>query len=179
MDERVLVTYASLMGATTGIARMIGDEFRAGGAVVHVLPVNQVSNLENYRLVVLGSPIHEGHWIEQAVMFLEENRAFLSKIPVALFVVATNLRENADERRQRIHRYLDPILRQTPEIKPLDIGVFTGAFNSKQWPLPTLLALKARGELPPDGDFRDWSTIRAWAKEVFPRLLHHTAAAGA
>jgi menaquinone-dependent protoporphyrinogen oxidase len=86
MDEKVLVTYASMMGATTGIARVIGDVFRADGALVHVLPVNQVGNVEDYHSVVIGSPIHEGQWLEQVVMFLEQYREFLSKIPVALFV---------------------------------------------------------------------------------------------
>lgn len=180
MDEKVLVAYASVMGATTGIARVIGDVLRASGAEVHVLPVNQVGSIENYRSVVLGSPIYEGRWLENAVMFLEQYREFLSRIPVALFVVRTDLRDKPEERRLRLYRYLDPMLHRTPEIQPIDeIGIFTGSFSSKQWPLPTLLALKAKGELPPDGDYRDWNAIRAWATHIRPLLIHRTAAAGA
>jgi menaquinone-dependent protoporphyrinogen oxidase len=179
MNEKVLVAYASMMGATTGIARVIGDVLRAGGVEVHVLPVNQVGNVENYRSVVLGSPIYEGRWLENAVVFLEQYREFLSRIPGALFVVCTELRDKPEERRLRVQRYLDPILRRTPQIKPIDdIGIFTGSFSSKQWPLPTLLALKARGELPPDGDYRDWNAIRAWATHIRPLLMNQTAAAG-
>lgn len=178
MDQKVLVTYASVMGSTTGIARAIGDEIRAGGAIVHTLPINQVGAVGNYRSVILGSPLYEGHWLEPATLFLEQHRDFLSKIPVALFVVVANPRETVDDRRIRVHRYLDPMLQKSPEIKPVDIGIFTGAFNSRQWALPTLLAYKAQGELPPDGDYRDWSAIRAWARRIRPLLLPESAAAG-
>lgn len=178
MDERVLVTYASVMGSTTGIARVIGDEVRAGGAMVHVLPVNQVSAVENYRSIILGSPMYEGHWLEPVTLFLEQHRDFLSKIPLALFVVTPNLLENADDRLHRARRYLDPILQKSPEIKPVGTGVFTGSFNSRQWALPTLLSFKAKGELPPDGDYRDWNAIRAWTRHILPYLFHQSAAAG-
>lgn len=179
MDEKVLVAYASVMGSTTGIARAIGDEIRAGGVVVHVLPVNQVGNVENYHSVVLGSPIYEEHWLEPVIVFLEQHRQFLSKIPVAFFVVSANPRENPDDRQKRVHHYLDPILQRTPAIEPIEVGIFTGSFNSRQWTLPTLLALKAKDELPPDGDYRDWDFIRAWARHIRSRLIRQPAAAGA
>ena len=178
MDERVLVTYASVMGSTTGIARVIGDEIRAGGAMVQVFPVNQVTSVENYRSVILGSPMYEGRWLEPVTLFLEQHRDFLSKLPVALFVVIPNLLENADDRLLRARSYLDPMLQRPPEIKPIEVGVFTGSFNSRQWALPTLLTLKTKGELPPDGDYRDWNAIRAWARHIRPYLMHHPAAAG-
>lgn len=178
MDERVLVTYASVMGSTTGVARAIGDEIRAGGANVHVLPVNQVGAVENYRSVILGSPLYEGRWLEPVTLFLEQHREFLSTIPAALFTVCFNPHENADDRLLRVRRYLEPILRKSPEINPVEIGVFTGAFNSRQWALPKLLAYKAKGELPPDGDYRDWNAIRAWARHIRPLLLSKPAAAG-
>jgi menaquinone-dependent protoporphyrinogen oxidase len=170
MDGIVLVTYASVMGSTTGIAKVIGDELRASGAVVHVLPVRQVSRIENYRSVILGSPIYEGQWLEEAVAFLEHYRTYLSHIPVAYFVVSA-VRETFEERQQRAKRVLELVLHRTPEVKPTDIGVFSGAFNSKQWTLPALLALKAKGELPPDGDCRDWLAIRAWAYRIHPHLI--------
>lgn len=178
MDERVLVTYASVMGSTTGIARVIGNEIRASGAIVHVLPVNQVGAVESYSSVVLGSPMYDGRWLDPVLLFLEQHREVLAKIPVSLFVVTANPRENADDRLHRVRQYLNPILRTPPEIKPIEIGIFTGAFNSRQWALPTLLALKARDELPPDGDYRDWNAIRTWAQHISPRLVSQTAAAG-
>jgi menaquinone-dependent protoporphyrinogen oxidase len=166
------------MGSTTGIARAIGDEIRAGGAVVHVLPVNQVGAVEKYRSVIVGSPLYDGRWLEPVTLFMEHHREFLSKIPVALFAVTAYPRENADDRLLRVRRYLDPMLQKSPEIKPVAVGIFTGAFNSRQWALPTLLAYKAKDELPPDGDYRDWAAIRAWARHVRPYLIQHRAAAG-
>ena len=178
MTEKLLVTYASVKGYTTGIARVIGDVLRAGGAVVHVLPLNQVSKIEAYHSVVLGSPVYEEHWPEQAVAFLKEHRKHLSKIPIALFIVTTNLRETPEEHSQRVRRYVESMLQIAPELKPVDVGMFTGAFDSRQWQLSTLLALKAKGELPLDGDYRDWSAIRAWAAKIRPYLIQQPAAAG-
>ena len=177
MDERVLVTYASIMGATTGIARAIGIELRASGAAVRVLPIEHVSSLEDYRSVIVGSPIYEGSWLESAVTFLEQYRDLLSKIPVAYFVVYAKTHQSDDQQQLRTQHSINAVLERLPEIKPVDIGRFTGAFNSRRWTLPTLLALKASGELPLDGDYRDWEAIRAWAIKVLPLLNSQTAAA--
>jgi menaquinone-dependent protoporphyrinogen oxidase len=177
MDGSVLVTYASFMGATTGIAKAIGDELRASGAAVDVLPVRQITKIEKYRSVILGSPVHEGQWLEEAVAFVEHYETYLSTIPVAYFVVSS-IRETFEERQLRAKRVLEPVLQRTPEVKPTDIGVFAGAFNSKQWTLPALLAMKAKGELPSDGDYRDWLAIRAWAHRIHPHIVPQLVTAG-
>lgn len=177
MDERILVTYATIMGATTGIARAIGIELRAGGAAVRVLPIEQVGKVEEYRSVIVGSPIYEGNWLEPAVTFLEQNRLSLSRIPVAFFAVCAKRKETLEDQQCRVQWAMDRVLGCVPEIKPVDIDRFTGAFNSRRWPLPTLLSLKAQGELPLDGDYRDWDAIRAWAMKILPLLTPQKALA--
>jgi menaquinone-dependent protoporphyrinogen oxidase len=175
MDERILVTYATLMGATTGIARAIGIEIRAGGTAVRVLPIEHVGKIDEYRSVIVGSPIYEGNWLEPAVTYLQQHRVALSKIPVAFFAVCAKRNETLTDQECRVQRAMDRVLERFPDIKPVDIGIFTGAFNSKRWTLPTLLSLKAQGELPLDGDFRDWEVIRAWAVKILPLLTPQAA----
>lgn len=173
MDTQVLVTYASLMGATTGIARAIGEELRASGISVHILPVHQVNRVEKYRSVIVGSPIYDGRWLDPAVLFVDEHRDYLNNVPLAYFTVCPHCKESQDIRQARVDRAMAPILQMTSKNPPAAIGVFSGAFNSRQWSLVTLLALKARDELPLDGDFRDWQAIRAWARQLAPRFFTH------
>ncbi|CAG0950177.1 menaquinone-dependent protoporphyrinogen oxidase [Anaerolineae bacterium] len=175
MDERILVTYATIMGATTGIARAIGIELRASGAAVRVLPIDHVSRPENYRSIIIGSPIYEGLWLDTATAFLEQQRELLSQIPVAYFVVHARNNKSADEQQRHVQRCIKAIHDKVPEIEPVDVGVFAGAFNSRSWTLSTLLALKAQGDLPLDGDYRDWNAIQAWARQVLPLLTQKAA----
>ena len=59
--------------------------------------------------------------------------------------------------------YTDPILKAVPEIKPVGIGTFAGAldYSNLSWIYKKILQSKEATE----GDFRDWSAIRAWARD--------------
>jgi len=59
--------------------------------------------------------------------------------------------------------YMDSILKAVPEIKPVGIGTFAGAldYNNLSW--LNKMILKSKGT--PEGDFRDWKAIQAWARE--------------
>ncbi len=177
MDGKLLVTYASVKGSTVGVARTIGDELHSQGAQVEALPINLVRGVSEYSAVVIGSAIYGHQWLESAVEFLQTYRAYLSHIPVAYFVVCVTMRENNAAHRGTVLSYLAPVQEALPEIKPVAIGAFAGAFNSRQWALPLLLMLKARHELPPEGDFRNWKAIRAWARDLHPLLAQKTSLA--
>jgi len=49
------------------------------------------------------------------------------------------------------------------EIKPVGIGTFAGAldYNNLSWIYKKILKSKES----PEGDFRDWNAIRAWARD--------------
>ncbi len=66
-------------------------------------------------------------------------------------------------------RFMEPIMKNVPEIRPLGIGTFAGAldYNKLSWLNRNIL--KAKGA--PEGDFRDWNSIRTWAQEpVYARF---------
>jgi menaquinone-dependent protoporphyrinogen oxidase len=58
---------------------------------------------------------------------------------------------------------MDPILTAVPEIKPVAIGTFAGAMDYSNLSWLNQKILKSKGA--PEGDFRDWNAIRAWARE--------------
>ena len=52
MSKKILVTYASRLDATTGVAQAIGKTLTECGAQVDVLPMNEVKDLDSYQAVV-------------------------------------------------------------------------------------------------------------------------------
>ncbi|MGW7681611.1 flavodoxin domain-containing protein [Kribbella sp. NPDC054772] len=85
MSEKVLVSYATSMGATASIAAAIGARLRASGVEVDVREVGAVQAVTPYDAVLLGSAIYEGQWRPEAVRFLRQHEVQLRSRPVWLF----------------------------------------------------------------------------------------------
>jgi menaquinone-dependent protoporphyrinogen oxidase len=65
---------------------------------------------------------------------------------------------------------MDPLLEAVPEIKPISIGTFAGALDYQNLSWLNKKIMKSKGS--PEGDFRDWDAIRAWAREpVYSRVI--------
>jgi menaquinone-dependent protoporphyrinogen oxidase len=77
---KVLVSAASRHGATSEIAEEIGKALR-----VDVRPAEQVSSVEDYEAVVLGSAVYAGRWLQPARELAERHAGALSERPVWLF----------------------------------------------------------------------------------------------
>ncbi len=163
MDKRILVAYASKYGSTGGVADAIGKELCSKGAAVDVLLMKNAVNLNSYQGVIAGSAIYMGKWLPEAVDFVKKNVEVLRQIPVAYFLVCMTLCKPTEENRVKVLAYLDAVLEAKPEVKPVGIGAFAGAldYNNLSWINKKIL--KSKGT--PEGDFRDWKAIRAWADE--------------
>jgi len=163
MDKKILVAYASKYGSTGGVADAIGKELCSKGAAVDVLLMKNAVNLSSYQGVIVGSAIYMGKWLPEAVDFVKKNVEALRQIPVAYFLVCMTLCKPTEENRAKVLAYLDPVLKAVPEVKPVGIGAFAGAldYNNLSWLNKKIL--KSKGT--PEGDFRDWKAIRAWAEE--------------
>ena len=170
MEKRVLVTYASKYGSTGGVADAIGKELCSKDAAADVVLIKNANNISSYQGVIIGSAIYMGKWMSEAIDFVKENRDILRQVPVAYFLVCMTLSRPTEENRAKALSYIDPILKAVPEIKPVCIGTFAGAmdYNNLSWINKKIL--KSKGT--PEGDFRDWNVIRAWAREpVYAKLV--------
>lgn len=159
---KVLVSAASRHGATADIAKAIGETLEAAGFEVAVLPPDTVTSLAGFDAVVLGSGVYVGHWMEPAKSLVERFGAELSSRPVWLFSSGP---------------VGDP---PKPEEDPADLPELmtaTGARGHRLFPglvdkgrlgLAERVILKAVGA--PEGDFRPWDEIRAWAGEIAAQL---------
>ena len=161
--KRVLVAYASKYGSTGGVADAIAKELCAAGVNTDVTLIKNAGNLAAYQAVVVGTAIYMGKWMPEAMEFVEKNREVLRRVPVAYFQVCMNLVEPTEKKRAEVRAFMDPVLKAAPEIKPVGMGMFTGAmdYGNVSWPMKMILKSKGSQE----GDFRDWNAIRAWARE--------------
>jgi menaquinone-dependent protoporphyrinogen oxidase len=169
MEKKVLVAYASKYGSTGGVADAIGKELCRKDVAADVVLIKNANSISSYQGVVIGSPIYRGKWMPEATDFVKKNKDSLCKVPVAYFLVGMTLARHPEKRVEALS-YMDPILKAVPEIKPVDIGTFAGAldYNSLSWINKKILESKGS----PEGDFRDWNDIRAWAREpVYTKLV--------
>jgi menaquinone-dependent protoporphyrinogen oxidase len=171
MNDKILVTYASLSGSTAGIAEVIGKTLFEGGAGVDVLPMKAVKDLTPYRAVVAGSAIHGRKWLPEAMQFLQTNRSELNRKPFAAFLVCITLgMANADQYRAGLSTWMEPV---RALVKPRSEGFFAGGLDFSKLPLnsDTIgLRLAVTFGVFPKGDHRDWPAIQSWAASLISTL---------
>ncbi len=172
MTPKILVTYASQAGSTGGVAEAIGKTLAAGGAQVDVRPVQAVGSLDSYTAVVLGSAIHGGKWLPEAVSFLRANQARLRQLPTAFFLVCMMAVKEDETSRNFVAQFLAD---ERALVRPVAEGRFSGALLPKKYPLTTMIGLRiflAYLKLP-GGDYRNWEAIRSWSAAALPLLANH------
>ncbi len=168
MKKKILIAYGSRCGSTGGVAEAIGQVLSKAGAGVDVHPLKDVNDLSPYQAVVVGSAIRMGKWLPEAVEFVKAHQSTLSRLPVTYFAVCLTMKDDTLENRRKALSFLDPVCKQFPQVKPLDIGLFAGAVDYKKLSFAYSLILKVKGA--PEGDFRNWEAIRTWAAGVSPVL---------
>jgi menaquinone-dependent protoporphyrinogen oxidase len=171
MNDKILVTYASQGGSTAGVAEAIGQALSANGISVDVLPVKEVANLEQYRAVIIGSAIHSGKWMPEAMEFIKRNQNRLRRMPTAAFQVCMMLATSNEQYKRMVPDWLAPVRAQ---ISPVAETSFAGAVWPNQYAkLSEKLGLRiflATIKLSA-GDYRNWDAIHAWAKSLRPALF--------
>jgi len=171
MSNKILVTYASRLGSTSGVAEAIGKTLAENGAEVEVRRMEEVTDLSAYDAVVAGSAIRGKQWLPEAMQFMRTHQAVLRQKPFAAFLVCmTFAMKNGEKYRPHVATFLEPV---HALVRPVSEGLFAGALNigkiesfSKrlQFRLSVLFGVWK------EGDYRDWNAIREWATSLGPLL---------
>ncbi|EJG07015.1 flavodoxin/nitric oxide synthase [Methanofollis liminatans DSM 4140] len=159
MEEKVLVAYATRYGSTREVAEAIAAALREEGAAVDLMRADEVTDTAPYTMVVIGSPVYAGKWLDDALTMVTRHREALSRVRVALFAVGILIAEDTPENRQKLKAALDPVVQV---VTPVSIGLFAGKLDAKALSFPLRMMLKVMKT--PEGDYRDMDAIRRWAK---------------
>ena len=169
----ILVAYASKYGATSGIAERIGEKLRAAGHQVEVRPAELAGELAGYGAYgafVIGSAVYFARWMKEAAEFVRRNRFVLAHRPLWLFSSGPLGTETTDTQGRELTAVSEPkeIAEFRESVKPRDHRVFFGALDRSELGFRdrAIAKLPAARTLLPEGDFRDWQDIEAWAESI-------------
>jgi len=163
----VLIAYASRHASTGGIAERIAGRLRQLGHEVDVKTVDEVGDVDRYDAFVIGSAVYYGRWLGPAVDLVRRHRAVLAMRPVWLFS-SGSLGDQPGQEPTQIGE-----LRTAVEAR--GHRVFGGALDRRQLGITERLVVRMVGA--PDGDFRPWGEIDAWADTIAAQLAGPRSAA--
>jgi menaquinone-dependent protoporphyrinogen oxidase len=179
---RVLVAYASLHGATQGIAERMADRLRAAGHLAEAQPTTRVGDLDGYDAFVIGGAAYIGRWLKDATEFVLRHRAVLAERPTWLFSSGPLGTDpiDAQGRDQRDVAQPKEFAELRDAVHPRELRVFFGALDPSHLGLRdrAIRTLPAGRALLPEGDFRNWPEIDAWAAGIAVELTMTTASHG-
>jgi menaquinone-dependent protoporphyrinogen oxidase len=172
---QVLVAYASRHGATRGIAERIAETLRAAGLDAQARPAASVKDVGGYDAFVVGSAAYMFKWLGEASAFVRRHRSILAARPLWLFSSGP-VGEPVDVqgRDQKVAAIPRGIPELAAELGARGHHVFFGAYERDRPAIGfaerfmTLLPAKMEGL--PEGDFRDWPEIEAWAAGIAEAL---------
>ncbi len=175
VQDAVLVAYASRFGSTKGIAERIGEVVAATGLLVEVRDIADVATLIGYRAAILGSAVEAGHWLPAAATFIERNHAALAARSTWLFSSGP-LGDRAAAAPATDPKEVTAAL---GSLRPRDTRVFAGAFDraTADFSGMGLVERTVVRRFLPDGDWRDWPGIEAWASGIARELAREPAGA--
>lgn len=155
---RILVATASKHGSTAEIGLAIAEVLTESGFDVSTKTPQEVGSVDAFDAVILGSAVYAGRWMRNARELVDRLAPHLVQRPVWLFSSGP--------------------LGQPPEPgwDPVDVAALmdTTAARSHRlfmgkldWSSLDFAERAVASALQsPSGDFRDWASIRAWAKEI-------------
>jgi menaquinone-dependent protoporphyrinogen oxidase len=172
VSNKILVTYASRLGSTAGVAEAIAKTLQESGAEVDVRPMQDVTDLTPYRAVVAGSAIRGKQWLPEAMQFMQKHQTALQQKPFAAFLVCMTLAMKSGEKyRPHVASFLDPVRAM---VRPVSTGLFAGVLNIgkiESFGNRLKFRLSVMFGVWKEGDHRDWNAIREWTAGLGPRLL--------
>jgi len=173
--KTILIAYDTIHGSTAEVAARIGDDLCDMGFKVDVKWVGDVTGVDGYDGFIVASAIYKFNWLPDAQAFLEKYHEQLAANPTALFIVGASMSQDTPETRAMVQKsFIDPILSKHPDISPVSIGMFGGAYDltrKNEYKLFEKVVLRLLGFLLKEqdkkkADWRNWDTIDAWAAEV-------------
>lgn len=159
--KKVLVVYASKYGSTGEVAQAIATHLCQRGASADVRRVEEVTDVETYDAVVVGSAVRMGQWLPPAVEFVGKHVDALRKLPTAFFTVHMMALDDSEASRSQRASYMDPV---HAYLTAQNEAFFAGKIDPSKLSFGDRLMTKLVRAAT--GDARNWQTIQAWANAI-------------
>lgn len=169
---RVLVAYSTHYGATREIAQRIAQVLSDEGVDSTLRTIDDGLSLAGFDAFVVGSAIHAGHWLKPAGELLTRHATELDRRPVWLF--SSGPIGDAVEKPQPDPKEVANYLDRHPARGHV---VFGGAFDRSSTTYEGWFE-RTVGRFIPEGDFRNWTDIEAWARDIAHELKSAASADG-
>lgn len=139
----------------------------------------EIKDISEYDLIVVGSGLRMGKWVGEVEDFLERFRKDLEQKKVALFVSTLKSVPEREGKAEEVAKLRKDELEDKVAkygVTPIALGFFGGVIDYNKMGFlmrKTMAGLKP--QLEKDGfresapgvyDLRDWDEIRSWAKEL-------------
>ena len=185
---RVLVVYGSRHGGTKGIAERIGEVLRGEDldAIVTAADLVEDHYVNAADAFVVGSGVYMGSWLKEPLDFIKRHEETMAVRPLWLFssgplpgsskdVPSDDPFESALGPKEGPgsggRKKVEELVSIT---HPRDHQVFLGAFDAHDPPKAfserVVRIMPAAKKLLPEGDFREWDRIEAWAGQIAAAL---------
>lgn len=160
----ILIAYGSHLGATAGIAEEIADTLRRETtSSVTVGPAIQGGPIDTYDAVIVGGGTYGGRWHPDSVDFVRRHAAALVNRSVWFF-------SDGPLGTTAFARPTPPIeIKELTElVHPQDHAIFAGAHDRSEIDDSELTGFEKfiAKRFVPEGDWRDWPVIEAWARKI-------------
>ena len=186
LNLKSIIVYGTRYGATKGTAEEIAKVLRGENFDVKIVNAQEekVKDISEYGLVVVGSGVACGRWVNAAEDFLKKFRKELENKKLALFVSSVepiSVKEEKITEVAKMHK-IDLEDRVSKHgLKPVSMGFFGGIIDFNRMGFLTRKSMEEafKAPLQKDGfketgsgayDLRDWDEIRSWAKEVAKKV---------
>lgn len=179
---KALILYGTRHGATKGTAEEIARILREENFDVKVVNAQEekVKDISEYGLVVVGSGVACGRWVNEAEDFLKKFKKDFENKKLALFVSSVepiSVREGNTEEVAKMHKIDLEDRVSKYGLKPVAMGFFGGIIDFNRMGFLTRKGMEAafksplqkhgfKETAPGAYDLRDWNEIRNWAKEL-------------
>ena len=171
---RVLIVHASRYGSTQGIAERIAATLEKHGLETTLQSVKDADDPARYDAVVIGSAAYYFHWMKKASEYVRRHHSALGQRPVWLFSSGPLGTKLTDDQGRDVRETTIPkeIAEFQDIVHPREHRVFFGALRAKKLGLfhRLIFNMPAARNAMPDGDFRDWADIDAWAAKIADQL---------
>ena len=154
----ILISAASRYGATAELAEVLAGHLRTHGHEVSLLAPDDVDDLDEVDAVVLASGVYVGRWLRPARALIKRMAADLRERPVWL-LSSGPVGDSADPAPEPldIHRLMDRTQARSHVVLPGRLDRESLHMRDRA----VVAALRV-----PDGDFRDWDAVRAFADQI-------------